>query len=100
MGKVKNAVSLIENTLNFLDNNLKSWSKSSCAAGGVARCSTYLFPLRSPGSYPPFRGFGLYTAPQYLMLPYSLAHSSKSSLVDHGSVAESTWHVNLSSGVR
>ncbi len=50
-------------TLIFLDNIAKSWFKVGHTAGGVARCSTYLFPLRSPGSHPPFRGFGLYSVP-------------------------------------
>lgn len=49
-----------ELTLICIDNYLKSWSKLFHTAGGVARCQTYLFPMRSPGSHPPFRGFPLY----------------------------------------
>ena len=55
--------SFLEITLNFLDNYSESWFKPWKPAGGVARCSTYLFPMRSPGSHPPFRGFPLSTAP-------------------------------------
>lgn len=54
----------LEKTLIFLDNYLKSWFKPDHVAGGVARCSTYLFPMRSPGSHPPFRGFTLYAPPE------------------------------------
>jgi len=50
----------LEVTLIFVDKSSKSWFKPSQPAGGVARCSTYLFPMRSPGSHPPFRGFPLY----------------------------------------
>lgn len=51
----------LEYALKYLDNYLESWFKPSHTAGGVARCQTYLFPMRSPGSHPPFRGFPLYT---------------------------------------
>src|SRR5208283_4091218 len=51
----------LEITLNSLDNYLESWFKALKPAGGVARCSTYLFPMRSHGSHPPFRGFPLST---------------------------------------
>jgi len=52
-----------EITLILLDNYSESWFKPCKPAGGVARCSTYLFPMRSPGSHPPFRGFPLYALP-------------------------------------
>lgn len=65
-----------ENALKFVDNITESWFNSSCVAGGVARCSTYLFPLRSPGSYPPFRGFGLYRAWDAAEPPMLLADGS------------------------
>jgi len=58
--------SFLEIALNFLDNYSESWFKPWKPAGGVARCSTYLFPMRSPGSHPPFRGFPLSAAPPFL----------------------------------
>lgn len=48
----------------YIDNHTESWSKHTYTAGGVARCSKYLFSMRSPGSNPPFRGFTLYP-PRY-----------------------------------
>jgi len=50
----------LEYALKYVDNYLESWFKQSHTAGGVARCQTYLIPMRSPGSHPPFRGFPLY----------------------------------------
>lgn len=56
-------------TLIMLDNYSKSWFKVCQPAGGVTRCSTYLFPMRSPGSHPPFRGFPLSSHPPISFSP-------------------------------
>ncbi len=71
-------------TLIFLDNIVKSWSNVGHTAGGVARCSTYLFPLRSPGSNPPFRGFGLYGIPRLSGHTDSLIRSVHNPVPDQG----------------
>jgi len=53
----------LEVSLIIVDKSSESWFNGGQPAGGVARCSTYLFPMRSPGSHPPFRGFPLYAQP-------------------------------------
>jgi hypothetical protein len=59
VGKWLNLI-LIELTLNIIDNYLKSWFKLLLHSGRRSPLLNILFPMRSPGSHPPFRGFPLY----------------------------------------
>jgi hypothetical protein len=81
-------IELSEFILNLLDKASGVWSKLPSMAGGVARYSTYLFPLRSPGFDPPFRGFGLSTG-NLSITPGNIATIHVGMLIISGTYARS-----------